>query len=646
VNIKIGQKIGLGFGFVMALLTIAIVFGIFGLKASEDGVKSYTLMAEETRSAEMIRSDMFKARLSVVEYIKTHNLDDLKAFSELISNVEHRLAEGIGQLESASRSELLANTLAQLSRYKDVVKQVSEKIVASDLLISEQLTPSGEQMTLTMSELIQSSSDDNNTEVMLYAAEVQQALMGARLYTSAYLDSQKSADFEYALSYMQNDVNERAEELNSTLEAAHQRVRFSNYQSESSSFLDAMQLVHDELQQLTALTDELHQVEKIVFKNLELSTAEVQTQQDQLGPMLQEQVSNRIYLLVLITFSALVVGALFSRYMSRSISQPLQEAVMVTQRIADGDLNVQVDTQRKDEVGQLLKTLSETTQSLKRMIGEISNSSRDLGNSTEKLSMTASESFAGISKQQAETDQVATAMEEMAYSVSEVAGNAAQAAEAAEQANSDAAQGHEVVQLTQAAIQELANSVTETESQIEDLETQSLNIGGILDVIRDIAEQTNLLALNAAIEAARAGDQGRGFAVVADEVRGLAQRTQHSTQEIQNLIERLQTGAKSAVNAMQQGKERAEISVENAVKAATALDAITGAVGLINEMNMQIADAAKQQSSVAEEISQSISNVRGVTEMSANSASDTSQASAEIKTISTNLQSMVSRFKI
>ncbi|WP_292957555.1 MULTISPECIES: methyl-accepting chemotaxis protein [unclassified Neptuniibacter] len=646
MNIKIGQKIGLGFGFVMALLTIAIVFGIFGLKASEDGVKSYTLMAEETRSAEMIRSDMFKARLSVVEYIKTHNLDDLKAFSELISNVEHRLAEGIGQLESASRSELLANTLAQLSRYKDVVKQVSEKIVASDLLISEQLTPSGEQMTLTMSELIQSSSDDNNTEVMLYAAEVQQALMGARLYTSAYLDSQKSADFEYALSYMQNDVNERAEELNSTLEAAHQRVRFSNYQSESSSFLDAMQLVHDELQQLTALTDELHQVEKIVFKNLELSTAEVQTQQDQLGPMLQEQVSNRIYLLVLITFSALVVGALFSRYMSRSISQPLQEAVMVTQRIADGDLNVQVDTQRKDEVGQLLKTLSETTQSLKRMIGEISNSSRDLGNSTEKLSMTASESFAGISKQQAETDQVATAMEEMAYSVSEVAGNAAQAAEAAEQANSDAAQGHEVVQLTQAAIQELANSVTETESQIEDLETQSLNIGGILDVIRDIAEQTNLLALNAAIEAARAGDQGRGFAVVADEVRGLAQRTQHSTQEIQNLIERLQTGAKSAVNAMQQGKERAEISVENAVKAATALDAITGAVGLINEMNMQIADAAKQQSSVAEEISQSISNVRGVTEMSANSASDTSQASAEIKTISTNLQSMVSRFKI
>jgi methyl-accepting chemotaxis protein len=646
VNIKIGQKIGLGFGFVMALLTIAIVFGIFGLKASEDGVKSYTLMAEETRSAEMIRSDMFKARLSVVEYIKTHNLDDLKAFSELILNVEHRLAEGIEQLESASRSELLANTLAQLSRYKDVVKQVSEKIVASDLLISEQLTPSGEQMTLTMSELIQSSSDDNNTEVMLYAAEVQQALMGARLYTSAYLDSQKSADFEYALSYMQNDVNERAEELNSTLEAAHQRVRFSNYQSESSSFLDAMQLVHDELQQLTALTDELHQVEKTVFKNLDLSTAEVQTQQDQLGPMLQEQVSNRINLLVLITFSALVVGALFSRYMSRSISQPLQEAVMVTQRIADGDLNVQVDTQRKDEVGQLLKTLGETTQSLKRMIGEISNSSRDLGNSTEKLSMTASESFAGISKQQAETDQVATAMEEMAYSVSEVAGKAAQAAEAAEQANSDAAQGHEVVQLTQVAIQELANSVTETESQIEDLETQSLNIGGILDVIRDIAEQTNLLALNAAIEAARAGDQGRGFAVVADEVRGLAQRTQHSTQEIQNLIERLQTGAKSAVNAMQQGKERAEISVENAVKAATALDAITGAVGLINEMNMQIADAAKQQSSVAEEISQSISNVRGVTEMSANSASDTSQASAEIKTISTNLQSMVSRFKI
>lgn len=646
MNIKIGQKIGLGFGFVMALLTGAIIVGILGLKASEEGVKSYTLMADETRSAEVIRSDMLKARLAVLEYIKTHQPEHLEAYSVLIADVEKRIKESEAHLSSASRAELLANTLTQLTTYKQLVDSVSEKIIKSDQLIFDQLMPSGEQMTQTMGDLLQSSSDDNNTEVMLYAAEVQQALMAARLYTQQYLDSQKDVDFDKALLYMEDDVYVRADELGGTLEAAHQRVRYSNYQSESSSFIDAMNLVHAELQQLAVLQKDLDLVESAVFKNLEQETAEVQAEQDKLGPQLETQVADGVRLLSIITLIALAVGALFSRYMSRSISLPLQEAVLVAQRIADGDLNSQIKTQRKDEVGQLLATLSETTLSLKRMIGQISDSSRDLGHSTEKLSITASESLAGISKQQSETDQVATAMEEMAYSVTEVAGNAAQAAKAAEQANSDAVKGHEVVKLTQQAIQELADSVTETETQIEDLETQSLNIGGILDVIRDIAEQTNLLALNAAIEAARAGDQGRGFAVVADEVRGLAQRTQHSTQEIQNLIERLQSGAKSAVNAMQQGRIRADISVENAVKAAEALDAITGAVGLINEMNMQIAEAAQQQSGVAEDISESISNVRGITEMSASSAGDTSQASTEIKTISTNLQGMVSRFKM
>lgn len=646
VNIKIGQKIGLGFGFVMALLTVAIVFAIFGLKASKDGVKSYTLMAEETRSAEIIRSDMLKARLSVLEYIKTHQPQYLQSYNALITNVEERLRETKSKPKSASRVELLDNTLTQLISYKQLIDKVSEKIIRSDQLISKKLIPSAEGMTQTMSDIIQASSDDNNTEVLLYAAEVQFTLMTARLYTSAYLDSHEDADFKKALLYMQDDVYERADELSSTLEAANQRVQFSNYQSESSSFIDAMKLVHIELQQLASIQLDLNHVEDLVFTNLELETVEVQAEQDELGALLQEQVSDGINILAFLTLIALVVGATFSRYMSRSISLPLQDAVLLAQKLADGDLNVQVQTQRNDEVGQLLLTLGNTTQSLKGMIGQISDSSRDLGDSTKKLAVTANNSLEGISQQQAETDQVAAAMEEMAHSVSKVADNATQASEAAGQANKEAAIGHNVVQLTQEAIQDLANSITETESQVADLETQSLNIGGILDVIRGIAEQTNLLALNAAIEAARAGDQGRGFAVVADEVRNLAQRTQQSTQEIQDLIERLQLGAKSAMISMQKDKSRAEISTENAAKAGEALTAITGAVGLINDMNTQIAEAAQQQNSVAEDISQSIANVRDLTDISAKSSGDTFQASAEIETISSNLEGMVSRFKI
>ena len=383
-----------------------------------------------------------------------------------------------------------------------------------------------------------------------------------------------------------------------------------------------------------------------MFKTLETITSAVQQEQAELGPKLQQQVSERILLLTVITLIAVGVGVFFSIYMSRSISKPLKDAVAAARLLADGDLTVRFKSDSKDEIGELLTTLALTAESLKKMIAQISNASSDMSRSTDQLSSAVTRSMDGISTQQAETDQVAAAMEEMACSVAEVAQNATQAAESAEMANQESASGQSIVIQTQKAIQELAESVSLTEKQIGDLEQESVNIGGILDVIRDIADQTNLLALNAAIEAARAGDQGRGFAVVADEVRGLAQRTQHSTQEIQNLIERLQAGAKSAVNSMQQGRQKAEQSVENAEKAGTALEAITGAVSTISQMNTQIACASQEQSNVAEGISESISNVRDVAEQSAQSANETSTVSQELNQIAVQLQQMVSRFRI
>ncbi|MCP4597496.1 methyl-accepting chemotaxis protein [Neptuniibacter sp.] len=644
-NIKIGQKIGLGFGFVMALLAVANIFGIFGLNESETGVKSYTRMAAETKTAETARSSVLNARIALLEYLKTHQQEQIDDYLQQIKSAEKSLQSNVSS-QQASSNKLLTNTLKHIKQYQAVVGQMAEQIQKSDLLISDELTTSGEEMTATMGEVIQTARDENNTMVMFYAAEVQQALMAARLYVGDYLKSHDTNDFDKALIYLEEDVLERAEELEINIDAAHQRVRYSNYQSESATYIETLKQLNQAFTVLAELTIQLNDAEKEVFKNLEQITTAVQQQQDQLGPQLQEQVANRIVLLIAITVIAVAIGIFFSFYMSRSISGPLKEAVSVARRLADGDLNVKVNSSSKDEVGELLGTLGETAESLKSMIGQITNASSEMSGSTDRLSDSANRSLQGISAQQSETDQVAAAMEQMACSVSEVAGNAQQAAEAAEQANAEAANGQNVVRQTQTTIQELAQSVSDTELQIAELEKESINIGGILDVIRDIAEQTNLLALNAAIEAARAGDQGRGFAVVADEVRGLAQRTQHSTQEIQNLIERLQAGAKSAVNSMQQGRDRAEQSVDNATQAGAALEAITEAVSMITQMNTQIACASQQQSNVADNISQNIANVRDVTEQSAASAGETTSASQGIKQIAADLQQMVSRFRI
>jgi len=203
-----------------------------------------------------------------------------------------------------------------------------------------------------------------------------------------------------------------------------------------------------------------------------------------------------------------------------------------------------------------------------------------------------------------------------------------------------------VVDETIAIINHLADDVEQGASAVNQLREDSENVGTVLDVIRGIAEQTNLLALNAAIEAARAGEQGRGFAVVADEVRTLAGRTQESTQEIQEMIESLQTGSKEAVELMTQSSEQTLSGVQQTGKAGEALTAIANEVERINDMNTQIASAAEEQSSVAEEINHNVVSISQVTSETAQGAEQTARASEDLANLATDLQNMVARFKV
>jgi methyl-accepting chemotaxis protein len=201
-----------------------------------------------------------------------------------------------------------------------------------------------------------------------------------------------------------------------------------------------------------------------------------------------------------------------------------------------------------------------------------------------------------------------------------------------------------VVEDTIAAIGALTQEVKGAAGVIHQLKQESANIGKVLDVIRGIAEQTNLLALNAAIEAARAGEQGRGFAVVADEVRTLASRTQHSTQEIQSLIQRLQNGAGQAVAAMEQGSRAAELGMAQTARTGAALEEIRRAVATINDLHTQIAAAAEGQSAVAAEVNRNIANISTVARDTADSARHTEAVSREMYTLSENLRRLTTQY--
>ncbi|VAW83240.1 Methyl-accepting chemotaxis sensor/transducer protein, partial [hydrothermal vent metagenome] len=239
-----------------------------------------------------------------------------------------------------------------------------------------------------------------------------------------------------------------------------------------------------------------------------------------------------------------------------------------------------------------------------------------------------------------------SAMDEMTSTVQEVARNAAEASKAAKNADGDAKSGALVASEAIGGIDSLLGGVNAAAQVIRNLEKESENIGSVLDVIRGIAEQTNLLALNAAIEAARAGEQGRGFAVVADEVRTLASRTQQSTQEIHDMIQRLQDGAVNAVKVMEGAQGQAQNSSDLVEKAAESLAAIAGAVSNINDMNTMIASAAEEQSAVAAEMQANMNNIREVSDRSAEGAQQTAQASEELARLATEQQALMAQFRM
>ncbi|MEE4715931.1 methyl-accepting chemotaxis protein [Pseudomonas alliivorans] len=342
----------------------------------------------------------------------------------------------------------------------------------------------------------------------------------------------------------------------------------------------------------------------------------------------------------------LVLGIMAAVIITRQITRPLQETLAIVDRIASGDLTHTAVITRRDELGVLQQGIQRMGATLRDLISGIRDGVTQIASAAEELSAVTEQTSAGVNSQKVETDQVATAMHEMSATVHEVARNAEQASVAAADADKEARAGDKVVGEAIGQIERLAAEVVRSSDAMTVLEQESDKIGKVMDVIKAVAEQTNLLALNAAIEAARAGEAGRGFAVVADEVRGLAQRTQQSTEEIESLVAGLQNGTRQVSEIMLGSRTLTDSSVELTRKAGVSLESITRTVSNIQAMNQQIAAAAEQQSSVADEISRSIVNVRDVSEQTAEASEETAASSVELARLGGQLQMLVSHFRV
>jgi len=350
--------------------------------------------------------------------------------------------------------------------------------------------------------------------------------------------------------------------------------------------------------------------------------------------------------IILLVTSVMVSFVLFLWMIQQNIIKPAQTLVRDFNRMADGDFSGAIASSSSDEIGQIASAAERMQVDISDMVQRINQSVYTLSTSAEEMSHVSDQANQAMMAQRQETDQVATAMNQMTATVHEVAQNAQLAADSASQANAEVSTGQSVVNDAIRAIGSLVQKVEQASDVIHNLESDSVEIGSVLDVIRSIAEQTNLLALNAAIEAARAGEQGRGFAVVADEVRVLAQRTQTSTEEIQKMIERLQSGSQEAVEAMNQSRSQADVTRDTAAKAGEVLTAITSSVANINDMNTLIASAAEEQNAVAEEVNRNVVNISQASETTAESVASTARSSEDLRNVAEELKHVVSRLKV
>lgn len=668
-RIKIRYKVMAGTGMMLILIAIVSGTALFNLHRTKNDVTDVVMHQQPMMVKSLELADRVdRASASLGFFLSNPNPANKAEYEKSLANLDGIIAKlrAMPRMKSATEMEARLKTIVSLvdkfKSYHDIMTKLAvdnqanypARKYSSDTINPLAISIQGSLQTMMSAELNEAAGPKRRKlfyEIASLRQDWTNILLGLRAYM-AFRD-------EVSLQ----NLNTYRQVFNQQLEKMKQYDQLLDFEES-----DAMQNIRDDIKQYYKGLDKviaIHSSGKWRTDSYLIKTevgplvAKIQSNIDKLVGMhieLTNKISSELVAGVnhtqqvvtgLLIFS-IVFGLLGTWLMSLSIVMPIKRAATAMHDIAEGegDLTQRLEIKGKDEVAELSSGFNTFMSRVQELVGQVAGSTSQLASAAEEMSLIVDQTKQGIQQQSNETEQVATAMNEMVATVQEVASHADSAAQMAQQADSQAVTGKNVVARTVQSIEQLAAEVNKASDVIHGLERDSEAIGAVLDVIQGIAEQTNLLALNAAIEAARAGEQGRGFAVVADEVRSLASRTQSSTQEIQAMIERLQVGARDAVAVMKNGTSQAEDSVHQAAEAGSSLEEITNAVANISQMNTQIADASRQQGTVAEEINHNISNITQVAEASANSTEDMARSSLALAELASSLQNMVSRFKI
>ncbi|HCL55222.1 methyl-accepting chemotaxis protein [Pseudomonas fulva] len=628
-NVSVTRKLALGFGLVLLLTLIITLTGWHGMN-------SITARGDKLGNISVIQQYAQELRIARQHYERQRDDASIGEMEKALGTLDRQVQLMLGQIDEPADHQRLEQQRDAVAAYQQAfaqLKQANVRREASRGVLGDSADKAVELVGRVQQRLLQAGDITQYQYAVTVNSLLQQARFQVRGYTySGNADYQQTAlkAIDQALDELRGLPAKLPAEFAAGLTEAS--TAMGGYRDAVMQFGEAQSASAQALQQMADQGVTLMQTSQAMT-----------TSQTQVRDTAAAQAKA---LLGLATGLAVLLGLLAAWVITRQIILPLREALRGAERVANGDLTLHEPSLRRDELGQLQASMQRMTQGLRELIGGIGDGVTQIASAAEELSAVTEQTSAGVTNQKVETDQVATAMNQMTATVHDVARNAEQASEAAVMADQQAREGDRVVSEAVAQIERLASEVANSSEAMSQLKGESDKIGSVLDVIKSVAQQTNLLALNAAIEAARAGEAGRGFAVVADEVRSLAQRTQQSTEEIEELIAGLQSGTQRAASVMDSSRQLTDSTVELTRRAGSSLENITRTVSSIQAMNQQIATAAEEQTAVAEEINRSVINVRDISDQTSAASEQTASSSVELARLGTHLQGLVRRFKL
>lgn len=627
-NLKVRNKLLLGFA---SLVCMILLMAYTGWTATEV-LKSRGDRSEDVSNLSSIARDMRIERL--VFFVKADDAQAAKWLAAL-EKTESQVKAIAPRFKSPANVELIKEAASVMERYRGFYLQATAATLEREKL-REGFASSADatnELLLKFADVV--NSDEGSLDARQKLASLFIAVQKMRTSFRAYavLPSKNTeATIRQSLEVVINQLGSFRTTSIPEREVQALANAFADYNNKLASLV-AVQTRVDDAQE--GITSNITAILKITDRMTEI----------QQGLRASDAADAQQKIVIWLILSV-ILGLLAAWVITRSIVQPLQETVVIVEKIARGDFTYRSAVARRDELGVLQSSMLRMTSALRDLIGEMKDGVVQVASAAEELSAVTEQTSAGVNAQKQETEQIATAMQQMTATTHDVAKNAAQAVSTAQNASRLATEGGLVVEKTCSQIESLAGEMDATKKAMTALRANTQNIGGVLDVIKQVADQTNLLALNAAIEAARAGEAGRGFAVVADEVRGLAVRTRTSTDEIALLINELHTSTENMTLVLEQNLLLTDSSAALSRQASEMLLGVTTSVREIESMNEQIAVATEEQSSVGEEIGRGVINVRDISDQTAAASEETANSSTELARVSARLQEMTNRFTV